>query len=90
VALTGEVGSGVDEWGKQCRGCWCLWSLCVFVCISVVVIEGALVRGCRGLGLCNVFIVGWSAGDDCVGGRDSLVIYWGRMGGEGEEWGQSG
>jgi hypothetical protein len=41
-------------------------------CISVVV-EHACVRDCRVLGLCKVAIVGWSAGDECVGGRGNLV-----------------
>jgi hypothetical protein len=72
VALTGDVGSGMCEWGKQCGGCWFLWSLCVLGCISVVV-EHACVRDCRVLGLCKVAIVGWSAGDECVGGRGNLV-----------------
>jgi hypothetical protein len=47
-------------------------------------VEGAGVRDCRGLGLCKVGILGWSAGDGCVGGRASLVIGLGRMGGEGK------
>jgi hypothetical protein len=34
--------------------------------------------------LCKVGIVGWSIGDECVGGRGSLVIGWGRMRGESE------
>jgi hypothetical protein len=38
VALKGEAGGGVDEWGKQGRGCWILRPLCVFGCISVVVV----------------------------------------------------
>jgi hypothetical protein len=61
------------------------WGLCVcvFGCISVVV-EGACVRDCRGLGLCKDGIIGWSVGDRCVGGRSSLVTGWGRMGREGE------
>jgi hypothetical protein len=59
--------------------------LCVFGCISVVM-EGACVRDCRNLGLCKVGVVGWSAGDECVRGRDSLVTVCGRMGeGEGRE-----
>jgi hypothetical protein len=61
-----------------------LWSLCVFGCIFVVVVEGAHVRGCRGLGLCKVGIVGWSVGDEYIGGRVSLVTGWGRMGEEGK------
>jgi hypothetical protein len=40
----------------------------VFVCISFVV-EGVCVRNCRGLGLYKVGIVGWSAGDESVGGN---------------------
>jgi hypothetical protein len=40
------------------RGGWVLWSLCVFGCISVVVLDGACVRDCRGLGLCTVGTVG--------------------------------
>jgi hypothetical protein len=83
VALKGEVGSGVS--GEAVWGYWFLWSLCVFGCISVVV-EGACVKDCRGLGLYTVGIVGWSAGDECIGGRGSLVIGWGRMGGKGEGW----
>jgi hypothetical protein len=50
VALNGEVGNVVGEWGKQCGDCWFLWSLCVFGYISVVVVEGACVWDCRGLG----------------------------------------
>jgi hypothetical protein len=42
------------------------------------------------LGLYKFGIVGWSAGDECVGERGSLVTVWGRMGGEcvgrGREW----
>jgi hypothetical protein len=59
MALKGEVGSGVGEWGKQCGGCWFLWPLCVFGYISVVVVEGACVRDFRGLGFCKVGIVVW-------------------------------
>jgi hypothetical protein len=69
----------VDEWGKQYGGCWFLWSLCLFGCISVVVVEGACVRDCRSLELCKVGIVGWSVGDECIGGRGSLLTCWGRM-----------
>jgi hypothetical protein len=50
VELRGEVGHGLGEWGKQNGGCWFLWSLYVFGCISVVLVEGACVRDCRGLG----------------------------------------
>jgi hypothetical protein len=67
-----------------------LWSLCVFGCISVVLVEGACVRDFRGLWLCRVGIVGWSVGDECVGGRGSMVKGYGRMGGEGDGRGESG
>jgi hypothetical protein len=70
------VGSGMGEWGKQCRGFLFVLSLCVFLCISVVLVEVACVRDCRGLGLCKVGIVGWSVGNECVGGRGSLVTGW--------------
>jgi hypothetical protein len=84
VALNGEVGSGVGEWGRQIGVCWFVWSLCVFRYISVFVVEGACVRDCTGLRLCKVAIVGWSVVDESVGGRGSLVTGSGRMGGEGE------
>jgi hypothetical protein len=35
-----------------------LWPLCVFGCISVVVVEGDCVRDCSGLGLYTVGTVG--------------------------------
>jgi hypothetical protein len=56
----------------------------VFGCISVVVVEGACVRDCRSFMLCKVGIVGWSLGDEYVGGRSSLVTDLGSMGEEGE------
>jgi hypothetical protein len=52
------MGSGVGEWGKAVQGLLFLGSLCVFGSISVVVVEDACVRDCRGLGLCKVGIVG--------------------------------
>jgi hypothetical protein len=61
-----------------------LWALCVLGSFSVGVVEGACVRYCGGLGLYKVGIVGWSVGDECVGGRGSLVTGWGRMGAEGK------
>jgi hypothetical protein len=73
VALKVQTGSGVGEWGKRCRGCWFLLSSCVFIYISAVVVTGACVRDCRGLGLCKFGIVVWSVGDDYVGGKCSLV-----------------
>jgi hypothetical protein len=47
----------VDEWVKIYGGCWVLWPLCVFGCISIVV-EGVCVRDCRGVGLCTFGRVG--------------------------------
>jgi hypothetical protein len=90
VALKGEVGSGVGEWGKQCGGLWVLWSLCVFGYISNVVVEGAFVSDHRGLGLCKIGVVGCSAGCEYVGRRGSLLTGWGRMGGKGVGRGESG
>jgi hypothetical protein len=49
-----------------------LWLLCVFGWISVVV-EGACVRDCRGLGLCTVGTVGSSSGCECVEASGSMV-----------------
>jgi hypothetical protein len=46
-----------------------------FCCCSI----GCCVRDCRRLGLCKVGVVGWTAGDECVGGRGSLVTGWRRM-----------
>jgi hypothetical protein len=43
------VGKGI-VWGKRCGGCWALWPLCMFKCISTVVVEGAYVRDYRGWG----------------------------------------
>jgi hypothetical protein len=80
VALKVEAGNGVGEWGKHCRG---FWFLSVFGYISVVIVELACVRDCRGVGLCKVGIVDCPAGDECVGVRISLVTSWGRMGGGG-------
>jgi hypothetical protein len=45
---------GKEGWGKRYEGCWVLWPLCVFGCISTVVVEGSCVRDCRGLGVCIV------------------------------------
>jgi hypothetical protein len=73
VALKVEIGSGVSKWGEAVCGLLFLWSLYVFGYISVVVEEGVCVRDCSGLGLCKVFIVGCSVGDECEGGRGSLM-----------------
>jgi hypothetical protein len=48
VVIKGELGKRVGRWGKSYGGCWVLWPLCVFGCISVVVVEGACVRDCSG------------------------------------------
>jgi hypothetical protein len=44
--------------GKRYGGCWGLWPLCMLGCISAVVVEGACIKNCRGLGLCIVGTVG--------------------------------
>jgi hypothetical protein len=48
----------------------------VFGYISVVIEKGVCVMDFRSLGLCKAGIVGWSACDDGVGGRGSLVKGW--------------
>jgi hypothetical protein len=45
------VGRGRKRYGC----CWIFWPLCVFGCISYVIVEGACVSDCRGLG----GIYGW-------------------------------
>jgi hypothetical protein len=59
--------------GKAVWGLLFLWFLCVFEYLSVVVEEGVCVQDCRGLGLCEVGVVGCSVGDESEGGRGSLV-----------------
>jgi hypothetical protein len=39
-------------------------ALCMFGCISIIV-EGSCVRSCKGLRLCTVGIVSYSAGGEC-------------------------
>jgi hypothetical protein len=49
VALKTSGGwEKVGGWVEGYQGCWVLWSLCVFGCISVVVVEGVCVRGLQG------------------------------------------
>jgi hypothetical protein len=45
-------------WRIKYESGWVLWPLCVFGCISVVVVEDACVRDCRGLWLCTVGTIG--------------------------------
>jgi hypothetical protein len=52
MELKRRVGKGVGWWGERYEGCWVLWPFCVFGFISVVAVEGACVRDCRGLGFC--------------------------------------
>jgi hypothetical protein len=47
VVLKGKAGSEVGEWQKQFGSFWFLWPLCVFGCISVVVVQVACVKDCR-------------------------------------------
>jgi hypothetical protein len=73
----GWVSEGSSEGSAGfCGPCMCLG---IFLCWSV----RCLCQGLQGLVLCKVGIVGWSAGDECVGGRCSLVTSWGRVGGAG-------
>jgi hypothetical protein len=58
---------------------WVLWPLCVLVYISAVVVDGACVNDCRGLGVCTVGTVIVN-GCNCVGWRSSVVAGWGRIG----------
>jgi hypothetical protein len=76
--------------GGNDGGCCFLWPLCVLECISVTVVYGACVRDCRGLGLCKVGMVGWSASVQYVGGRGSLVTGWGERDGRLITGGESG
>jgi hypothetical protein len=71
VALKREVGSGVVS-GESSVGLLvfvtlvCVWA---YFCYS----GGCLCQGLQGLGLSKVGILGWSAGDESVGGRGRLV-----------------
>jgi hypothetical protein len=51
---SGSGKVGVKRYGV----CLVLWPLHVFEYISIVVVEGACVRDCRGLGVCTVCTVG--------------------------------
>jgi hypothetical protein len=44
--------------GEEVWSYWVLWPLCVFGCISVVVVEGVCVKDCRGLELYTIGTVG--------------------------------
>jgi hypothetical protein len=57
----------------------------VFGCISVVVVKGACVRDCRGLGLCTLGPSRLVSHGECVGGRGCVVTGWGRIGGIGKD-----
>jgi hypothetical protein len=58
----------VGKWIKMYGSCWGLWPLCVFGCISAVIVKSVCVRDCRELGLYIVGTVGYSVGE-CVQGR---------------------
>jgi hypothetical protein len=62
----------------------------VFGYISVVVVEGACVRYFSGLGFYKFGIVGWSVGDEGIGGRDSLLTVWGEWEGKVRTGGEIG
>jgi hypothetical protein len=63
--------------GKAVWGLLFSWSL-------GIVEEGVCGRDCWGLGFCKVSTIGCLVGDECEGGRSSLVTVQERMGGEGE------
>jgi hypothetical protein len=86
VVLKREVGKGVDKWGRRYGGCWVLWPLCVFGCISVVV--RVLVSGITGAGVMYSWYSRLVSG--CIGEKGSLVTSWGRIGGRGEDGGKNG
>jgi hypothetical protein len=67
-----------------------LWPLCVFMCISTVVMEGTYVSDCRGYRECMVCMVIESIGGECVGGRGNVGTGWGMIGGEGKYSEKSG
>jgi hypothetical protein len=50
-------GGGVSE-GEGVGGYRVLGPLCVIVSISAIVVEGAYVRDCKGMGMCTVGTVG--------------------------------
>jgi hypothetical protein len=56
IWVIGKGGTKKEEqekgWvgGEELWGLWVLWPLCAFGCISVVVVECACVRDCRGWG----------------------------------------
>jgi hypothetical protein len=57
--VTWKIGKGSNKRvGKWYGGYWVLWPLCLFGCISVVVVGSASVRDCRELGLWIVGTVG--------------------------------
>jgi hypothetical protein len=58
------------------------WKGYMFGCISEIVMESVCVRDFRGL---RVVPCG-----ECVGGRNTVVTNWGRIGGRGEDRGESG
>jgi hypothetical protein len=60
-------------WGKRYGGCCVSGPLCVFGCSSAVVVECACVKDCRGLGVCMVGTVSYSAGGKCAGGRVNMM-----------------
>jgi hypothetical protein len=61
----------------------------VFVCSSAVIVEGAFVGDCRGLGVCTVGMVCLSVGGKCVGRRAKVVTGWGRQRRGGKDRGES-
>jgi hypothetical protein len=71
----GQVGGGSIVGASVFVVLICVW---VYFCCRT---RGCFCQGLKGLGLFKICIIGWSAGDECVGREGSLVIGWERMGG---------
>jgi hypothetical protein len=76
-------------YGKTYGSCWVLWPLFVLGCISDVLLSGACVRDCSGLGVYSLYS-SLDVGGKFVGGRHSVVTCCGRIGGGGEDRGENG
>jgi hypothetical protein len=74
VALKVEIGSGWVNGESSVGATVFVVLVCVWVYFCCCRLSGFFfVRDCRALGLCKVDIVCCSVGDECEGGRGSLV-----------------